>query len=187
MYKLFIDGSFNFLELVLFKNNVKIDHYFEKLNKNFTNIFNDAVDLILKKNNISYKNISQLYIINGPGSFTSIKLVVLFANTLKLIFPNCELYYINSIKWNATSAKELCVIDAKSDLYYVSTSYFKKPFLIKKETEPKINKSYFRYFYDNELKKDFDLKWRYHAKNFEKTNIIKPLYIKPAIYDNNKR
>lgn len=50
------------------------------LNKNLATILADEVSIFLNENKMSIKKIKNIYVINGPGSFTSIKLVCIFAN-----------------------------------------------------------------------------------------------------------
>ena len=80
--KLLIDGSLNYLELLLINENNKVARSFFVLqNKNLTDILVNSVDEFLQKNNVHKNMIHELLIVNGPGSFTSIKLVSVFANT----------------------------------------------------------------------------------------------------------
>ncbi len=95
--KLLIDGSLNYLELLLIDvNNKIVSTFFIMQNKNLTDILVDSVDQFLQKNMITKNMISELLIINGPGSFTSIKLVSIFANTWKQFFPTVVLKQLNT-------------------------------------------------------------------------------------------
>lgn len=182
-FSLLIDGCLDYLELAII-NNKKITHtYFEIQNKNLTKILNPSIALIIENNNLKKENLENIYIINGPGSFTSVKSVVLFANTFKKVFTNTNLYYLNSIQWNTTKEKEIVFIDAKTKLFYVGFNKLQKPFLIKESEVNKINDKYTKYFYDLQNKKSVYEKWEFNKNNFLISNFIRPLYIKEPIYD----
>lgn len=77
---LIIDCSLNYLEIGLINNKNIVDTFFVIQNKNLTKILIPSINDFLNKNNIDKFSIKNLYIINGPGSFTSIKLIAILAN-----------------------------------------------------------------------------------------------------------
>ena len=97
-FDLLIDGCLDYLEIAIIKNNKIFDLSFEIQNKNLTKIFNPSISHIIEKNNLKKEDIENIYIINGPGSFTSQKTVVIFANTFKKVFPKTNLFYLNSLQ-----------------------------------------------------------------------------------------
>ncbi|MDE5767542.1 MAG: hypothetical protein K2H56_03230 [Malacoplasma sp.] len=182
-FDLLIDGCLDYLEIAIIKNNKIFDLSFEIQNKNLTKIFNPSVSHIIKKNNLKKEDIENIYIINGPGSFTSQKTVVIFANTFKKVFPKTNLFYLNSLQWCITKNDEISFIDAKTELFYVASNNFKKPFLIKKTEVEKLSNQYNKYFYNLESKKNIFEKWEFNSKRFIPSDFIKPLYIKKPVYD----
>lgn len=187
MYSLLIDGCLDYLEIALIKDEIIIDTSFEVLNKNFVKIFNKNIDELLLKNDLTYSNLSNIYVVNGPGSFTSVKLISLFANTTKYVFKHIKLLGLNTLKWNITNKNELSFLDAKSSLYFISTYWFDKPKAIYEEDIKNIKWDKEKYFYNLDIKKSIFDKWEFNKYNFSMVDFIRPIYIKPAIYDNKKK
>lgn len=186
--KLLIDGSLNYLELVLINQDSKIlDSFFIIQNKNLTNILVESIDSFLKKTGTKKNAIKELLVVNGPGSFTSIKLVSIFANTWKEFFPMVTLKQINTCLWNSTSENSINVLDAKSDLFYIN--YYDRTKLNEKEKVNLVSKEEFAFIKQNN---DFPInviknihspifKWELNKLNFKIVDRIKPYYVKPAI------
>lgn len=187
MYGILVDGCLDYLEIAIVLDEEIISSRFFKLNKNFTKIFNIEIDNLMKDNKLKNSDIKNLYIVNGPGSFTSIKLVSLFANTFKMVYQKVNLYTLNTLKWNLTHDNELVVIDAKSSLFYAVEKKSSIPSLFYSEGIKELEKGKVKYFYNLENKKDILEKWNYNKHNFEPCSTVCPLYIKPAIYDSNKK
>ncbi|MDE5545162.1 MAG: hypothetical protein K2I76_00970, partial [Malacoplasma sp.] len=97
-FDLLIDGCLDYLEIAIIKNKKIFNSSFEIQNKNLTKIFNPSISRIIEKNKLKKENIENIYVINGPGSFTSEKTVVIFANTFKTVFPKVNLFHLNSLQ-----------------------------------------------------------------------------------------
>lgn len=186
-FSLLIDGCLDYLELAVIKDETIVDSSFEIQEKNLTKILNPSIAFIIEKNNLEKENLESIYIVNGPGSFTSVKSVVLFGNTFKKVFQNVDLYFLNSTQWNTTQEDEIVLIDAKTKLFYVGANNIEKPFLIQSDEIDKLTNKYKKYFYSLETKKSIYEKWQFNKKRFLKTSFIRPLYIKEAIYDYSKK
>lgn len=187
-FSLLVDACIDYLEIAIIRNDKIIDSYFEIQNKNLNKILNPSIANIIERNHFKKEDLENIYIINGPGSFTSVKSVVLFANTFKKVFHNTNLFYLNSNQWNVTQENEIVFIDAKTNLFYIGSNNFEKPFLIKKEEISKINNNkYTLYFYELENRKPLISKWNFNKEKFQQTNFIRPLYIKEPIYDYSKK
>lgn len=187
MYSLLIDGCLDYLELALIENQKIVNFKVINVNKNLTNILNSFIENFLNENNLQWIDIESLYIINGPGSFTSIKLISLFANTIKFVYSNIKLYSLNTLSWFTTSKKELVFVDAKSNLYYFSFYGLKQPLIIFGDEIVKIKTEYRKYIYNFDNKKTILEKWEFNKNNFQLNDFIRPLYLKPAVYDANKK
>lgn len=184
--KLLIDGSTSFLELAIVdQNNKIIDTHFEIQNKNLTKILVKNIDNILKKNNIKKESVKGLLIINGPGSFTSIKLIATFANTWNVIY-NIELFEINTCLFNATCNNVLSFLDAKTEKYYcqiIDNNNEKIKIIDKKEFNILKNNLILQKYkiIDCSKKENINKKWEFNKNNFKKVTKITPLYLKEAI------
>lgn len=186
-FSLLIDGCLDYLELAIIKDNKVIDSLFVIQNKNLTKILDIYIAKIISDNNLDKKNIESIYVINGPGSFTSVKSVVIFANTFKRIFNYVNLYYLNSCQWTITRKNEISLIDAKSNLFYISHSNLNKPYLMKENEIEKISFSISKYFYSLENKKNLKDKWNWNKDRFIECEFIRPIYVKKPVYDYNKK
>ena len=70
---------------LIFYNKNKIIYQFNNSNiLNASEILISKIESIFKKKKISYKSLSKVIIINGPGSFTGIRASITFAKILKL-------------------------------------------------------------------------------------------------------
>lgn len=180
---LIIDCCLDYLEIGLISNDLIIKTKFLKLNKNLTNILVEFIDLFLKENNIKKTNLEKLYLINGPGSFTSVKLISIFSNVFKTISNNINLYCLDSLSWNNTSKNEIVCIDAKSNYFYVGGFIFNKPYLTPYDSVYKFkNNKYYIYIYDISSKKEMIKKWNFNKNKFIKKNFVRPIYLKPAVW-----
>lgn len=188
MYSILIDGCLNNLDVALIKNENIIFQVTKKLNKNLTNILVPTINDVFDKNKINLNDIEKIYIINGPGSFTSIKLISLLANTFKFISNHIQLFELNTLKWNLIFEDKGICLDAKTDSYFIYFNGFKKPYLISKNELFKSNiQSKIYHLNPDKIEIDLNQKWENNKTNFKLTDNIKPLYIKPAIYDKNKK
>lgn len=187
MYGLLIDAVLDYLNIAIIKNDIVIDFYETLLTKNFTDIFNDSINKLLEKNKLKHNEIAKVYVINGPGSFTSTKLVCLYANTFKFVNPNVDLFTLNTLKWHIKNNSDILAIDAKTNLFYISLKTFKKPFLISLDELKKLETRLPICFYSFENKLNVFENWKLHKNEFQLEKYIRPLYIKPAIYDTNKK
>lgn len=186
---LIIDCSLNYLEIGLVKNNKIIDTYFVVQDKNLTKILIPSVLTILAKNHLQKKDIKSLYVVNGPGSFTSIKLIAILANAWKQVDAKINLYFINTCLWNIDNINCLSYLDAKSNKVYVQQviNGVILPIVMldndvfEKLKESFINKHKHCSIVDCNNKKTIFEKWDYTKYCFSKTNNVRPLYLKPAI------
>lgn len=185
---LIIDCSLNYLEIGLIDNGNIIDTYFVIQEKNLTKILIPSIETFLKKHNLDKTLIKKLYVINGPGSFTSIKLIAVLANVWKTT-TNISLYQINTCLWNVNNINCLSYLDAKSNLVYLQTvenGVIKEIALIKKDEFESIknlfvNKHKYVSMVDCTSKQNLINKWNYIKNSFTKVDLIKPLYIKGPI------
>lgn len=185
---LIIDCSLNYLEIGLINNKNIVDTFFVIQNKNLTKILIPSINDFLNKNNIDKFSIKNLYIINGPGSFTSIKLIAILANVWK-ISSNINLYEVNTCLWNVNNINCFSYLDAKSSKWYVQKveNGVIKPICILENNDFEFEKNNFikkHKFYSiidcNQKQAMFD-KWNYIKHSFNKVNKITPLYIKDSV------
>lgn len=183
---LLIDGATTFLELALINNENKIvDSYFEIQNKNLTKILVKNISNILEKNKINKSDIKKIYVVNGPGSFTSIKLISTLANTWKEIYE-IKLFEINTCLFYSTSINSFSFLDAKSNMYYcqkIDNNNSKIELLHKKEFDKLKDELFLKKYLiiDCSVKQNINEKWEFNKNNFKEVDKVVPLYLKEAI------
>ena len=81
MYTLFIDTHYTKLQLVLFKDGKVFDERIKREGKHSECLVPLLQDL-LEKNEITFKELSGIMVVNGPGSFTGVRLGVVVAKLI---------------------------------------------------------------------------------------------------------
>lgn len=97
MYKLFIDTSTQVLILILQGENEIIDYIFDITKNNHSEKLMPAIKRLLEKNNILINSISAIYVTEGPGSYTGVRIGVTVAKTLAYSL-DIPLYKISTLK-----------------------------------------------------------------------------------------
>jgi len=82
MYTLFISTYDFIITIGLLKNNKKISIKEVKSVKSHSVFLIPTIESILKGNNLEINNLNEIIVINGPGSFTGVRLGVIVAKTL---------------------------------------------------------------------------------------------------------
>ena len=81
MYTIYIDTHFVNLVIALFKNDELLEKKELESNKHSENTVNLLKDL-LYNNNISVDDLKEIIVINGPGSFTGVRIGVVIAKVI---------------------------------------------------------------------------------------------------------
>ena len=82
MTSLFIDTHDNFIHLILFKNAKILDEIHEESKNKHSVLTMPLLDDLLNRNQLSTKSLAEIYVVNGPGSFTGARLAVTIAKTM---------------------------------------------------------------------------------------------------------
>ncbi len=124
MISLFIDTSLSDVSIALLKNEKILAQKIEKIPNEHSKYTVSYIDEILKKSKTSPKEVEKIYAINGPGSFTGIRIGLTISKVYAYIL-NIKVTLISTLKALALSVtldKEdyiLSLIDAKNDNFYV--------------------------------------------------------------------
>ena len=105
MYKLFISTYSELITIGLFKDNTLIMQKEKESEKSHSIYLVPMIDEILKENNIECQDLSEILVVNGPGSFTGIRLGVTIAKTLAYTL-NIPIKTISSIEAISASIKD---------------------------------------------------------------------------------
>ena len=93
---LIFDCSLTNLTLGISQNNLLVASKSIALKRQFSKFMVWEVEQFLKANASSFKDIKIVYFTNGPGSFTSVRLGMVFAKTLAICY-GVKLYTIDSL------------------------------------------------------------------------------------------
>ena len=121
MISLFIDTSLSDVSIALIKD----DKLLSKINNNIPGEHSIYVTKyiydILKENSLSPKVVDEIIVVNGPGSFTGIRIGVTIAKMFAYL-QNIRIVSITSLLARVIGEKSkylLSTIDAKHDNYYI--------------------------------------------------------------------
>ncbi len=185
---LFFQFCLNSCDLILFDDQKIIKHTVFKTNKNLTDIFNKKLNLF-----IANKKIKNLYFLNGPGSFTGIRVSSILAKTLAY-FNKLNVYVLDSLTFQLKDLNGISLIDAKSNSQYICIYQNKKCILkpsIKTNSEIKsicqkyLSLKIYRDYKNINFEKNL-ITLKHKFKRINNVLNIKPLYIKSSLYGNQK-
>ena len=114
MYSLILDSATKILYIALIKDEEILDEiYIEGQNDHSKNIVS-KIDYVLKKNNIESKDLDEVIVGYGPGSYTGVRMAVTVGKMLA-VFLNKPLYTISTLKLISSNlnGKVLAMIDAR--------------------------------------------------------------------------
>ncbi len=107
MYSLFIDTHDKDIVLVLFKNEKVLSSSTKTSERGHTKYLMPMLDKLLKENSLSVHDLKELFVVNGPGSFTGVRLGVTVAKTLAYTL-NIPIKTISSLEAYAISDSLVC-------------------------------------------------------------------------------
>lgn len=82
MYRLFIDTHDRDLIIALYNDDIVVDKLVKLSERNHSDYAMPMIKEILDKNNLNVHNLGEILVINGPGSFTGVRIGVTIAKTL---------------------------------------------------------------------------------------------------------
>lgn len=104
MYTLLIDTHFTKVILVLYKDDNIIKVIVEESNQSHSIITMPLIRELLKENNLDINEINQIVVVNGPGSFTGVRIGVTIAKTISYCL-NIPIKVISSLEILACNVK----------------------------------------------------------------------------------
>ena len=185
MYTLFISTFDKLITIGLLKNGKVLEIEEKVSNMNHSTLVMPMLDSILKNNNIETSYLNEIIVVNGPGSFTGVRLGVTIAKTLAYTL-NISIKTITSLESFAvstiTDSNKLVTIP---DLKGKYIGYFNKNNNLLEDLKYLKNDEYSIYIKDKEkyliqnIKLDLELIYDY-LKNAENIHphIVNPIYIK---------
>jgi tRNA threonylcarbamoyl adenosine modification protein YeaZ len=102
MISLFIDTHDKDINLVIYKNDMILDKNIKESERHHSDFIMPMLKELLDRNNLSVHDINEIYVVNGPGSFTGVRLGVTIAKTLAFTL-NVPIKTITSLEMYAIS------------------------------------------------------------------------------------
>ena len=187
MYSLYIDTHDTEIVIGLYKDGNILDSRIKPSTRNHSDFTMPLIKEILDTNNIGVKDLNEILVVNGPGSFTGVRIGVTIAKTLAYTL-NIPIKTITSLEMYACGKKDLeqklvIIRDVKGVFY----GLFNKENEQIGELEYKANKDFDEYVSTNNLSNniveekaiDFDAIYQQLSKKeVELAHKANPIYIK---------
>lgn len=185
MYTLFISTFDELITIGLLKDGKLIEKNEKISNRNHSVYTVPMIEEILKNNNINTNYLNEIIVINGPGSFTGVRIGVTIAKTLAYTL-DIAIKTLTSLEAYAVSTEsKINKLVAIPDLKGKYIGYFSKDNEILTDYIYLSNKEYNNYIKDKEqyIIKDNELdleKIYLYLKNKDNINphLVNPIYIK---------
>ncbi len=121
MISLFVDTSYKSLFMALFKDKELLDKIQIMSEFNFSETMIPKLNELLEKNNLDSKDISKIFVVVGPGSFTGIRIGLTACKTLSYVH-NIPLVPLSSLEFMATTNVDtkyvIPLIDARHEMVF---------------------------------------------------------------------
>ncbi len=121
MISLFIDTCLSDVSISLLKNNKILSYISNNIPGEHSIYVTKYIENILKENKIDPKEVNEIVVVNGPGSFTGVRIGVTIAKMFAYL-TKIRIVTITSLKARVIGRQSnylLSMIDAKHDNYYV--------------------------------------------------------------------
>lgn len=121
MISMFIDTSLSDVSIALIKDGKLLSKINNSIPGEHSIYVTKYVDDIIKENNLSPKDVDEIIVVNGPGSFTGIRIGVAIAKVFAYL-QNIRIVSITSLLARVIGYKSkylLSKIDAKHNNYYI--------------------------------------------------------------------
>lgn len=184
MYSLFIDTHDLDLVIALYKDKKLKDKEIKESLRNHSDYTMPIIDEIIKRNNIGVHDIKEILVVNGPGSFTGVRIGVtiakMLAYTLNVTIKSIDSITMYGISDNDTNKKLVLIPDVKGSYggVFENNKLIGKLFYKSKaELEEYIKENNINKIVENSI--DFN-KIIEHFENIEPTlaHVVNPIYVK---------
>lgn len=119
MYQIILDSSNTDLLVGLAKDNELIDVICYEAWQRQSEMMVSELDNIMKRNNVTRKDIDDIYCGIGPGSYTGVRISLTIAKTMSLAL-NIPVHAISSLHMMKDKDKPtICLINARSNRSYI--------------------------------------------------------------------
>ena len=119
MRSLFLDTSSFNVTVAIIDNNQIVANFYDKVADDMASKIFPIIDELFSKLDFEIKDINKIYVVNGPGSFTGVRIGVTIAKVLASQL-NIDIYPISSLEYMASGTNSSCLslIDARRGYVY---------------------------------------------------------------------
>ena len=122
MISLFIDTAMANVSISIIKDGVMLSRVCENIPNEHSKYATSYVKKVIDEANIDANDVDKIFVVNGPGSFTGVRIGVTIAKTYGYLI-NKNIIPVSSLKSLAISSKQngtvMSVINANRNNYYV--------------------------------------------------------------------
>lgn len=179
MYTLYIDTHSFLITIILFKNGKILSCKEKSSNMQHSVYTMPLIDEILKENNIDSSSLNEIVVVNGPGSFTGVRIGVTIAKTmaylLSIPIKTIDTLELKSIFVN--NDKKIVIEEEKNGKYVGIFNNNAKEYMYLKNSEFEEFEKKNKIEHINDI--DYEKVYSY-IKNKDSVNphAVNPLYIK---------
>lgn len=120
MYSLLLDSANRDLNIGLAKDGLLVDHVSYDAWQRQSELMVKEIDAVLRHNKLSAKDINEVVVTIGPGSYTGIRIALTIAKTLAFTL-NIPLFAVSSLAvQRIVNVDTISVINARSNRSYVA-------------------------------------------------------------------
>ena len=186
MYSLFLDTHDKNIIEVLYKDGTVFDKEIRLSERNHSDYTIPMLNTMLTRNNLKVQDLNEILVVNGPGSFTGVRIGVTIAKTLAFTL-NIPIKTMTSLECMAVSVNNK---DKKIPIIRDIKGVFGQLYNLNKISEPfyKSNQEFEEYKKENNISNDEiidNIEYDYieifnYFKNVKETNPhqVNPIYIK---------
>ena len=120
MYKLYLDTTNKNLTVVISQDNTILAASSFVAWQKQTELAIDTINNLLIKCNLKLRDINEVVLANGPGSYTGIRVAITFVKTLKVLNPLLRIFIINSLFLQVGMQKAISILPAYNNKYYLA-------------------------------------------------------------------
>lgn len=119
MKYLFIDTTTPYVTIAILENEDVVAIYNDYINDDMSSKIFPIIDSLFNKVEFKINNINKIYVVNGPGSFTGIRIGVTIAKVLASQM-HIEICPVSSLEYMASGTDKVCLslIDARRGYVY---------------------------------------------------------------------
>lgn len=118
MISLVMDTSNSYLAVGLFKDNMCLEAFQEKGSRRQSEKAIPTLKEVLDRHHIALKDVNEMIITSGPGSYTGVRVAMTIAKTLAAVF-DVRIKSVSSLAAYAGMNQALSVIDARGHKVFV--------------------------------------------------------------------